>query len=106
MSIPVNLVSKHLFIEHVAEHMAQLEQAMSPRKALNFLVHARMLRDALAGYPESLLSKSLAQRFPCVAEALQNRSFDSHGFFPEARHVKRVADEWVARWVLGSDRWK
>ena len=98
MSIPANLVAKHRFIEQVAEHLARLESVMSARCALNFRVHARMLCDALAGYPESLLQQSLARRFPSVAEALQNRAFDTHGFFPEARYAKRVADDCLARW--------
>jgi hypothetical protein len=80
MANPSSTDIKHLFIQHLAERLEQMECAAVPMQPIAYRLYARRLREALAGYPAGRLAGQLARRYPAVAEALACRHFDSHGF--------------------------
>ena len=85
---------KHLFIQHLAERLEQMECAAVPMQPLAYRLYARRLREALAGYPVSRQRGPLAQRYTAVSEALASRHFDSHGWLPggNAVHARAIAE--------------
>ena len=82
---------KHLFIQHLAERLEQMECAAVPMQPLAYRLYARRLRVALAGYPVSRQRGPLAQRYTAVSEALASRHFDSHGWLPGGNAVQARA---------------
>jgi hypothetical protein len=96
--VPTHLQPKHLFIEHLAQKLVRLEGSMSGRAAIVYRVHAGVLRNALAGYPEALLRRTLGRVYPPVRHALDNRAFEALGHFADAPAARSLADECIARW--------
>ena len=98
MSVPTHLQPKHLFIEHLAQKLVRLEGSMTGNAAIVYRVHAGVLRNALAGYPEALLRRTPAWGYAQVRSTLENRSFDALGYFTESPEARSLADEWITRW--------
>lgn len=93
---------KHLFIQHLAERLEQMECAAVPMQPIAYRLYARRLREALAGYPAGRLSGQLARRYAVVSEALASRHFESHGFLPggNAAHARAIGELTLARMRL------
>ena len=93
------LQRKHLFIEHLAERLEQMEAGIAPMKAIAYRLYARRLREALAGYPPARLASGLARRYAAVAEAVAVRHFDTHGVLPgpRANQSRSLADAALQR---------
>ena len=85
---------KHLFIQHLAERLEQMECAAVPMQPIAYRLYSRRLREAHAGAPGSGLRGPLAQRYTAVSEALASRHFDSHGWLPggNAVHARAIAE--------------
>ena len=94
MSNPSSTEIKHLFIQHLAERLEQMECAAMPMQPIAYRLYARRLREALAGYPVARQRCPLAQRYTAVSEALAARHFESHGWLPggNAVHARAIAD--------------
>ena len=98
MPVPAHLQPKHQFIEDLAQKLVLLEGSMSGGAAIVYRVHAGVLRNALAGYPEALLLRTLGRVYAPVRNALENRAFEALGHFADAPSVRSLADECIARW--------
>lgn len=89
-ALPIDpaLKGKHLFIEHLADLLEEMDSGRTPVHAIAYRLYARRLREATAGYPERQLAARLATSHPAVAETLANRCFDNHGSLPGAQAEK------------------
>lgn len=93
---------KHFFIRHIADKVQAMESGQARLKPVIYRVHARMLREALAGCPENRLDETLGASHPAVREALSNRFFENTGYLRElpaaaAKAIKREADLAISR---------
>jgi hypothetical protein len=93
---------KHFFIRHIADKVEAMEAGRTRLKPVIYRVHARMLREALAGCPEQQLDAALGISHPAVREALSNRFFENTGYLRElpataAKALKREADLAISR---------
>ena len=91
-STDARLANKRLYIEHLANRLAAMESAAMPMQPLAYRLCARRLQQAMAGYPEGRLGKSLAAALPVVADALANRHFATHGSFAGGAAACRSAE--------------
>ncbi|NML13567.1 hypothetical protein [Azohydromonas caseinilytica] len=86
--------NRHLFIEDLARRLHALETGQRRMNALDYRVHARMLRHALAGVPRRQLH--VLMTYPVVCEVVDNRGFDECGLLQsagdEARELRELTD--------------
>jgi hypothetical protein len=91
--------NRHLFIEDLARRLQALESGQRRMNALDYRVHARMLRHALAGIPQRQLQ--VLMTYGVVCEVLDNRGFDEAGLLqsagPEARALRKAAQALIRR---------
>ena len=76
--------SRQLYIAHLAHRLDAMESGRARVDAVAYRLWSRRLRQALAGCPEPVIARGLAVSFPGVAEALEQRHFDTHGRLPGA----------------------
>jgi hypothetical protein len=74
--------NRHLFVEDLARRLQAMDAGHRPMNALDYRVHARMLRHALAGLPRRQLK--VLMTYESVCEVLDNRGFDENGLLPSA----------------------
>jgi hypothetical protein len=91
--------NRHLFIEDLARRLQALETGQRRMSALDYRVHARMLRHALAGIPQRQLQ--VLMTYEVVCEVLDNRGFDEAGLLqsagPHARVLRDTTDALLRR---------
>lgn len=80
--------NRHLFIEDLARRLHALETGQRRMNALDYRVHARMLRHALAGLPHKQLQ--VLTTYAVVCEVLDNRGFDECGLLQSAGDQARA----------------
>ena len=89
------------FIEHLAGKLQRMEDGREPPRPRVYRVHARMLREAMAGCPAPRLMRELGCRNPAVMDALADRFFAETGLLPapapEARAARAVAQALLLR---------
>ena len=83
--------NRHLFIEDLARRLHAFETGQRRMNALDYRVHARMLRHALAGIPRRQLQ--VLMTYPVVSEVLDNRGFDECGLLQSAGDEARELHE-------------
>jgi hypothetical protein len=87
--------NRHLFIEDLARRLQALETGQRRMNALDYRVHARMLRHALAGIPQRQLQ--VLMTYEVVCEVLDNRGFDQSGLLPSAgARARRLSNSTTA----------
>ena len=83
MANPTNLFNgKQLYIAHLAARIEAMEGTPRKLNAFSYRLWTRRLREAMAGCPEPLLARGLAVSHPSVAQALEQRFFNTHGMLP------------------------
>ena len=96
--------NRHLFIEDLARRLSALETGQRRMNALDYRVHARMLRHALAGVPVKHLQ--VLTTYEVVCEVLDNRGFDECGLLQsagaQARALRDTTDALLRRLQRGS----
>jgi hypothetical protein len=96
--------NRHLFIEDLARRLRALETGQRRMNALDYRVHARMLRHALAGMPRKQLQ--VLTTYEVVCEVLDNRGFDECGLLQSAgaraRELRDATDALLRRLQRGS----
>lgn len=96
--------NRHLFIEDLARRLAALETGQRRMNALDYRVHARMLRHALVGIPRRQLQ--VLMTYEVVCEVMDNRSFDEAGLLQSAgaraRELRDTTDALLRRLQQGS----
>ncbi|WP_157267781.1 hypothetical protein [Azohydromonas aeria] len=83
--------NRHLFIEDLARRLHALESGQRRMNALDYRVHARMLRHALAGIPRRQLQ--VLMTYGVVCEVMDNRGFDEAALLQSAGPGARVLRE-------------
>lgn len=100
------LSSQRLYIADLARRQSEMESGHSPMDALGYLVVAKRLREALAGFPEPTLYAGFADMRsslqPVLEEVLETRHFDRHGRLhgPLAAACRAEANALLARLTL------
>lgn len=74
--------ARQLYIAHLAHRLEKMELGRTPLDPVAYRLWSRRLREALAGCPEPAVARGLAVTLPGVAEALEQRHFDTHGRLP------------------------
>lgn len=91
--------NRHLFIEDLARRLHGLETGQRRMNALDYRVHARMLRHALAGIPQRQLQ--VLMTYEVVCEVMDNRGFDEAGLLQsagaQARELRDTAQALIHR---------
>jgi hypothetical protein len=93
------LVSKQLYIEHLASRLQAMERGAVPMHPVAYRLWARRLAIAVADYPEARLSRSRAASLAAVEEALCTRHFNANGIFSGAHALtaRRTAQQLIGR---------
>ena len=89
------------FIEHLADKLQRIEDGREPLRPRVYRVHARMLREAMAGCPGPRLMRELGCRHPVVMDAVADRFFTETGLLPapapEAKAARAAAQALLLR---------
>lgn len=73
---------KRLYITHLAYKLQAMELGVEPMDAPAYRLFAKRLKLALASYPPSLIGPQLRRNHPAIAEALEQRHFETHRMLP------------------------
>ena len=100
MPTPTDLPrSRQLYIAHLAQRLEAMERGRARLDAVAYRLWSRRLREAMAGCPEPLLARGLAVSHPSVAQALEQRFFNTHGMLPgpAGKTARKAADRLLKR---------
>ena len=100
MANPTDLFNgKQLYIAHLAARLDAMERTPRKLNAFSYRLWSRRLHEAMAGCPEPLLTRGLAVSHPSVAQALEQRFFNTHGMLPgpAGQTARKAADRLLKR---------
>jgi len=97
---------KQLYIAHLATRLEAMERSSVKLNAFSYRLWSRRLREAMAGCPEPLLANGLAISHPSVAQALEQRHFNTHGVLPgpAGKAARHAANQLMRRLRLSHKR--
>jgi len=97
---------KQLYIAHLAARIEAMERRTVKLNPFSYRLWTRRLREAMAGCPEPLLANGLAISHPSVAQALEQRYFNTHGVLPgpDGKAARHAANQLLRRLRLSHKR--